>query len=91
MKGDDVLVSNGVLKPIKPMNGQYYTLQELQHYVGGYIETLTFSNGKVLVFDEEGKLKGRPVNRIATAWITLDGLCDFIAGDAVLIDGEHFK
>lgn len=91
MKGDDVLVRNGVLKPIKPMNGQHYTLQELQHYVGGNIETLTFANGKVLVFDEDGKLKGRPVNRIATAWINLDGRCNFIAGDAVLIDVEHLK
>lgn len=38
------------------------SLEALQQAAGGYIETLTFSTDAVLVFDEEGKIKNRPVN-----------------------------
>ena len=37
-------------------------LKALQYAVGGYIETLTFSTDAVLVFDEEGRIKDKPVN-----------------------------
>lgn len=79
------------MRPIKPMNGHHYTLTELQSYVGGNIETLRIGNGKLLVIDEEGKLKGRLPNRIATGWILREGYQDFIAGTALLIDAEHIQ
>jgi hypothetical protein len=42
-------------------------LEEYQALVGGYIEVVTLPDGRALVLDEEGKLKGRPLNRRATA------------------------
>lgn len=88
----DVLAKcTGILQPIRPMNGEYYTLQEMQHYVGGYIETVHVCNGKVLIVDEEGKLKGKLPNRIATGWLQVEGIHDWVAGDAMLIDRKHIK
>lgn len=88
----DVLVKcTGTLQPIRPMNGESYTLLEMQHYVGGYIETVNMGNGKVLIVDEEGKLKGKLPNRIATGWLQVEGIHDFVAGDAMLIDRKRIK
>ena len=89
--GDDVLVTvNNVMKPIKPTNGEHYSLSELQHYVGGYIETLTLGS-KLLVFDEEGKIKGKLPNQIATGWLNTEGIHDWIAGDVILMDRAHIQ
>ena len=88
----DVLVtSSGTMREISPMNGEYYKLHEMQYYVGGYIETVNVGNGKVLVMDEEGKLKGKLPNKIATVWLLTEGINDWIAGDAILIDRKHIK
>ena len=41
------------------------TLETMQKIVGGYIETVTLSNGIVLICNEEGRLKGlKPSARI---------------------------
>lgn len=37
-------------------------LEALQILVGGYIETVPFASGAIMLVDEEGKLDGRPVN-----------------------------
>lgn len=37
-------------------------LEAFQHFVGGYIETITFSADHLLICNEEGKLKGLPYN-----------------------------
>lgn len=66
------------------MNGKFYTLVELQSYVGGNIEVVRLQEGKILIVDEEGKLKGKLPNHIATGWITAAGYHDWVAGDALL-------
>lgn len=61
-----------------------YTLKALQSAVGGYIKTVTFAEDCTLVVNEEGKLKGLPMN------FRIFG--DVIAGTAVLagVNGEEF-
>lgn len=87
----DVLVtSTGEMKAIMPMNGRDYSLQEIQSYVGGYIETLKVGQ-KLLVMDEEGKLKGKLPNRIATGWVLQEGINDYVCGDVMLIERSHIK
>lgn len=87
----DVLVtSTGGMKAITPMNGRHYSLQEMQSYVGGLIETLKVGQ-KILVMDEEGKLKGKLPNRIATGWVLQEGINDYISGDVMLIERSHIK
>lgn len=41
-------------------------LKALQKAVGGYIETVTMSGDCCLVCDEEGLLKGKPLNKAAS-------------------------
>lgn len=88
----DILVNNtGTIREIKPMNGSDYSLQELQHYVGGNIETIELGADKLLIVDEEGKIKNKLPNRIASGWLIARGIQDWVAGDAVLIDEKHLK
>lgn len=72
------------------------TLKELQEAVGGHIETVPSvladewtgePGGKVImVINEEGKLKGLPVNTTATLLSQL--LFDNIVGNAVLCEAK---
>jgi len=72
------------------------TLEELQEIVGGYIELVPlFENfgdkGCVAFCNEEGKLNGLPINRVATlAWATGGGhmVSDVLVGDVVIVQGD---
>ena len=72
------------------------SLKEAQDFVGGYVEGITFPNGDYLIINEEGKLKGLPLNPEATLlWkIAFDndnyitGRKDFVVGPAILIKAK---
>ena len=72
------------------------TLKAAQAFVGGYVEMITFPNDDILIFNEEGKLKGLPLNPEATAlWrATFDndnyitGRKDFVVGPAMYIKAK---
>jgi hypothetical protein len=75
------------------------TLESAQEFVGGYVEGITFPNGDYLIINEEGKLKGLPLNPEATTlWrstFTKDkyafGYDDFVVGPAILIKANALK
>ena len=75
------------------------TLKAAQDFVGGYVEGIPFPNGDYLIVNEEGKLKGLPLNPEATAlWkATFDndnfitGRNDFVVGPAILIKKSALK
>lgn len=61
------------------------TGDDYRRLVGGWLETAPCHNRKyLLVIDEEGKLKGKPMNWLATTCY-FNGLCDPIVGDAVFV------
>ncbi len=74
-------------------------LKAAQDCVGGYVEGIPFPNGDYLIVNEEGKLKGLPLNPEATAlWkATFDndnfitGRNDFVVGPAILIKKAALK
>jgi hypothetical protein len=69
---------------IAPANGTNFSLEELQQAVGGYIEIVRVikTDDYIMVIDEEGKLKNKPVNLAATAFANIgDGDC--IVGDVI--------
>lgn len=79
-----LIQANGTMKDVKPSK-KAFTLEELQQMVGGDIETLSLRNGKILIVNEEGKLRKLPFNREATNLFWEDrGGSDVIVGDAVL-------
>jgi hypothetical protein len=83
----ELIKSSGEITPIAPKNGKSFDLQELQGYVGGYIELVRLSDGKVMVVNEEGKLHGLPVNQMASAIY----LRDSIVGDVVVCTNRQVK
>ena len=73
------------------------TLTEMQKFVGGYIEVVQSSDTKHdIVLDEEGKLKGKPLNKEATELYlgeeqddTSAGWdFDYIVGDVMILSGD---
>ena len=49
-------------EPVGHITNISNTLENLQNIVGGYIETVTCSNGVVIICNEEGRLNMLPVN-----------------------------
>lgn len=83
-----IIKADGTSTEIEPKNGTDFSLNELQSIVGGYIEVCdTVSDDHILVIDEEGKLKGKPINDVATVaykYAFSNGkLIDAIVGDAL--------
>lgn len=67
-------------------------LKLFQDTVGGWIEVIPIGTNKMMVLDEEGKLKAKPHNGTATmiAARTIRG-DDFIVGDVILVTHAEFE
>jgi len=70
-------------EPFAPLVDKEPTLEQLQNWVGGYIEVMTLGDTQ-LVFDEEGIWKRLPINHNASnvAGRTL-------VGNVVVLTKEH--
>lgn len=86
--GAYLIKTTGEVKEIEPANGKDFSLEELQGYVGGYIEATRTKDGRTLIVNEEGKINGLEINSKATD-IYGYYLHDVIVGDAVLINNEE--
>lgn len=73
------------------------TLEELQKEVGGYLEVIphfhTYQKRRCVAYcDEEGKMKGKPVNARATLdWAgasPVNSLGDVLVGNVVVLMGD---
>jgi hypothetical protein len=74
---------NGDITTVEPKNGTDFKLDELQKYVDGRIEIVPTKDGRIIVLDEEGKLKDKDANIKAT---DLFGRHDYIVGDVLVCD-----
>ena len=77
--------ADGTEETLTPANGVHWSLEELQKLVGGYIDVVRTRAGHWMVIDDEGKMKSKQPNRVATA-LYMYGDEDVIAGDAVVIE-----
>ena len=89
-----IIKVNGNIVEIEPKNGKDFKLDELQKIVGGYIEIVYLLGGKIMVVDEEGKLKGYPMNPKATE--VFQNSCkyfslDVIVGDVLVCERRQVK
>ena len=75
--------TTGFQEQILPLNHVSFSLEEMQTLVGGYIQMAFTHDGKVIVLDEEGKLKGKAVNHVATTHYRF-GSHDHIVGEALV-------
>ncbi len=76
---------NGESQEIQPKGK--LTLQDLQQFVGGYIEFVRLPDGRWLAVDEDGKPKRLPVNVKATAMAALPG--EYIVGSVVILSARE--
>lgn len=89
-----IRVNNGavITEHVFPENGKSFTLEELQHFVGGYIEALKMNDGRIMWLNEEGKQDELPYNPVADliaqkqTGIAWD---DGIVGDVVIATKEE--
>ena len=76
--------NNGDLKPVRfVILEKEPTLEEAQEIVEGWVEMVTLPNGDQMLVNEEGRLKGLPVNPVASQ---LAG--KLLVGNAVLLKGD---
>lgn len=85
--------TNGEIVEVEPKNGSDFSLEELQSFVDGYIEIAVLDKGRIMVFNEEGRIKNLPYNKNATAKYKKAIGCraDYIAGDALICKHNQIK
>jgi hypothetical protein len=90
MKGANYIKECGKTIAVVPSNAKAFTLEEMQKFVGGYIQMIHLKNGDIMVINEEGKLNAFRVNDKATEFFQKDfGEIDVIVGN-VLITSSKF-
>ena len=87
---------NGVYTPetieVKPKSGKTFSLSELHGFVEGYIEIVELKDGKIMVVNEEGKLKDLPFNPAATKiYSEVYTSRDIIVGNALVCKSTEIK
>ena len=86
-----LLKADGTTVDVSPANGTDYKLDELQKFVGGYIEVVNCKEeGMILVINEEGKFLDLPWNSLASRLADIH-FCDYIVGDALLCRDEEVR
>lgn len=84
-----VIEIDGTARSVRPDDGRaQFTLEELQGFVGGYIQLVPSRErfrGVLMLANEEGRLKGMKMNAAATV---LSG--QLVVGPIVLLTPEEF-
>ena len=77
---------------IQPKNGHDFSLDELKSCIGGgWIELVYLDDGRIMVIDEEGKLKRQKYNINATRMLNDPLLRDYIAGIALVCNTKEIE
>ena len=74
------------VEQVEPQNGTDFSLKELRGFIGGHIEIVPLTKNRLMIVDEEGKLKGLPLNPMATKIYDEESFCvaDIIVGNALI-------
>jgi hypothetical protein len=87
-----IIKTNGEIIYAEPKNGKDFKLRELQAIVDGYIEIVWLPNDKIMVVNEDGKLRGLETNVEATRiYYNAFGYKDIIVGDVLLCDANQVE
>lgn len=75
---------------VTPKDCKMFTLEEAQAMVGGYVEVVHLNEGKILVCDEDGRIKQKRVNKNATeAAYKLGYKGHFLVGNILICDDNQ--
>lgn len=78
-----LIMTTGEVREVLPHNAKTFSLEELQAFVGGYIEEVRL-NGRIMFVNEDGLLDGLKANRIAS----LEAM-RAIVGDVIICRDEE--
>lgn len=91
MKSATLIKTDGTQVAVAPGHGDKFTLEELQDFVGGYIELAYKDEDMLIICNEEGKLHGLPINVVATTlWHEKASWSygDYLVGDVLVCDAK---
>ena len=80
-----------IVKEVQPKNGEKISLEEAQDVVGGYVELVHLDDNNILLCDEEGLLKHKHINTLAT--IQANGLGwkgSYLVGSVLFLKDKEF-
>lgn len=86
-----LIKADGTTSTVAPAAGSTFTLDELQAFVGGWIQIIRVGSA-LMVLNEEGKLNGLPFNEAATQ--RAHGFLfanDFIVGDVLVCEPHEME
>ena len=87
-----IITTNDQSITVEPKNGVDFKLEEIQKIIDGYMECVYLPKGLIMIVDEEGKIKNKPVNYAATAIFQAKyGKTDVIVGDVLLCKTNQIK
>lgn len=92
-KGAILIETTGRVQGVFPANGTDFSLEELQGFVGGYIEIINVTKNVIMVVNEDGK-RGLEPNGMATVLAKAHGAIfpnDYIAGNALMCPSDMVK
>ena len=88
-KSAKIIYTDKEAEDYTPKNGKTFELDELQGIVDGNFEIVRLKDGRIIVIDEEGKLKNKAVNIPATNILRRDHYTtDYIVGTAIVCDSD---
>ena len=83
---------DGSIKEVRPRNGKTFQLEEMQRFVGGYIEVINMGVKKFMIVNAEGKISGLPVNFVATElYKKQKGYHELFVGNVIICDKSYVK
>lgn len=83
----------GTTQQVVPANGTDFQLEELQKYVGGYIDIIRLNDSTIMVLNDNGKFDCE-LNQFATDLAHNNHAIfdsDYISGDVVVCPSEMVK
>lgn len=87
-----IIKTDGTKVEVQPKDKRgYFSLEELQDAVGGYIELAYLKGGKTMVINEEGKILGLKINVEATKLYSEVDSNDYIAGDVLVCMNKEIR
>ena len=88
-KSAKIIYTDKEAEDYTPKNGKTFELDELQGIVDGNFEIVRLKDGRIIVIDEDGKLKDKAVNIPATNIMRRDHYTtDYIVGTAIVCDDD---
>lgn len=83
--------TDGSEQEVHPADGKTFTLEELQHFVGGYIQMI-YVGSREMYLNEDGKMLRLPLNERATRLAVMAGIADrdYVVGNVIIGDPKEF-